>query len=61
MNLLTIIIALCVAGIILCAINKFIPMDNKIKVILNWIVIIILVVWLLKGLGVLSILSNITV
>ena len=61
MSLLTIIIALCVAGIILYAVNRFIPMDPKIKTIINWVVVIILVVWLLKGLGVLAILSGIRV
>lgn len=51
MSLLTIIIVLVVAGILLYLINKYVPMDGKIKTILNWVVIIILVFWLLKAFG----------
>lgn len=61
MSLLSIIIALCVVGIILYAVNRFIPMDGKIKTIINWVTIIILVVWLLKGLGAFEVLAGIRV
>lgn len=61
MSLLSIIIALCVVGIILYAVNRFIPMDAKVKTIINWVVIGILAIWLLKGLGVFAILSSIRV
>lgn len=54
MSLLTIIIALVVVGIILWAINSFIPMEARIKQILNIVVIIAVVVWLLKAFGILA-------
>lgn len=61
MSLLTIIIALFVVGLVLWAINSFIPMEANIKRILNVVVIVILVVWLLKATGLLSALSGVTV
>ncbi|MBK6828900.1 MAG: hypothetical protein IPG86_19515 [Chitinophagaceae bacterium] len=54
MPILTIIITLVVAGLILWLINTYIPMDSKIKSILNVVVVILLIFWLLKVFGVLS-------
>ena len=61
MNLLTIIIVLVVVGFLLWAINKLIPMQPTIKTILNVAVVIILIVFLLKALGVWDYLSRVTV
>lgn len=61
MSLLSIIIALVIAGIVLYLINKYVPMDPKIKTILNWVVIIILIIWLLKSFGLLAYLSTIKI
>lgn len=61
MSILSILVVLVVAGVSLYAINRFIPMDGKIKTILNWVVIGGLIVWLLKGLGILSFLGGIQV
>ncbi|MEI6885980.1 MAG: Thivi_2564 family membrane protein [Bacteroidota bacterium] len=61
MPLLTIIIVLIVAGILLWLVNTYIPMDHKIKTILNVVVVVILVVWLLKVFGMFSYLTNIHV
>lgn len=52
MSLLTILLVLCVAGVLLWLINEHLPMDAKVKMILNVVAIIILVVWLLKVFGV---------
>lgn len=52
MSLLTIIIVLVVVGLVLYLINKYVPMDGKIKTILNWAVVIIVIIWLLKVLGI---------
>lgn len=52
MPLLTVLIVLVIAGVILYLINRYVPMDAKIKTILNWVVVIILVIWLLKVFGV---------
>lgn len=59
MSLLSIIIALVVTGLVLWTVNKFIPMDEKIKNILNIVVVIVLVVWLLNSFGVFGYLSGI--
>jgi uncharacterized membrane protein len=45
--LMSIVITLVVLGIILYAINTFIPMDPKIKQILNFAVVVIVIFWLL--------------
>ena len=54
MPLLTIFIVLIVVGVILLLVNTYIPMDRKIKNILNVVVVIVVIVWLLKAFGVLS-------
>lgn len=61
MSLLTIMIALGIVGIILYLINRFIPMDPKIKTILNWVVIVIVLIWLLKAVGAIAYLSTIKI
>jgi len=61
MPLFTIIIVLIVAGILLWLVNTYIPMDHKIKTILNVVVVVIVVVWLLKIFGMFSYLMNIHV
>ncbi|MCX6286698.1 MAG: hypothetical protein NTY96_06245 [Bacteroidetes bacterium] len=61
MPLFTIIIVLIVAGVLLWLINTYIPMDHKIKTILNAVVVIIVVIWLLKVFGLFSYLMNIHV
>ncbi len=52
MSLLTLLLVIVVVGVILWLINSFIPMDSKIKMILNVVVVIILIIWLLKAFGV---------
>ncbi|MGC1389539.1 MAG: Thivi_2564 family membrane protein [Bacteroidales bacterium] len=52
MPLLTILIVLIVAGVLLWLVNNYIPMDHKIKNILNAVVVVVVVVWLLKVFGV---------
>ena len=61
MPLLTILIVLVVAGLVLWLVNTYIPMDHKIKSILNVVVVLIVIVWLLKIFGVFAYLSNIHV
>lgn len=46
--LFTIIIVLVVLGLVLYLINTFIPMDAKIKQILNIVIVIAIVIWLLS-------------
>ena len=61
MPLLNILIVIIVVGVLLWLVNSFIPMDRKIKSILNIVVIIVLVIWLLKAFGIFSSLSSIHV
>jgi hypothetical protein len=61
MSLLTIILVIIVVGVLLWAVNSFIPMDSKIKSILNVVVVIALILWLLQAFGILGSLSNVRV
>ena len=61
MPILTILLILIAAGVILWLVNSYIPMDGKIKSILNVVVVIIVVVWLLKVFGVFHYLSDIRI
>ncbi|HUZ57149.1 MAG TPA: Thivi_2564 family membrane protein [Hanamia sp.] len=58
MSLLTILIVLIVVGVLLWLVNNYLPMDRKIKGILNAVVVIVVVVWLLKAFGLLDSLRN---
>lgn len=51
MSLVSLVLVLIVVGILLWAINSFIPMDGKIKSILNAVVVIVLIIWLLQVFG----------
>ena len=61
MPLFTVIIVLIVAGVLLWLVNSYIPMDHKIKTILNVVVVVIVVVWLLKVFGMFTYITNIHV
>lgn len=54
MPLLPIIITLVVIGVILWLVNTYIPMDQKIKTILNIVIVILVILWLLNLFGMLS-------
>lgn len=48
MNMLIyVLLVLIVVGVVLYLINNFLPMDAKIKTIVNVVVIVIVLVWLL--------------
>jgi hypothetical protein len=47
MGLIELVILLIVVGVALYLINAYIPMDAKVKGLLNIVVIIVLVIWLL--------------
>jgi hypothetical protein len=61
MDLLSIIIAIVVVGVLLWLINAYIPMEARIKQLLNVVVIIFLVVWLLRAFGVWAYLTHVHV
>lgn len=58
MPLTTVIVALVVVGVLLWLINNYLPMDGKIKSILNAVVIIAVCLWLLQVFGILNTLGN---
>lgn len=59
MSLLTVLVVLIGAGLLLWLVNNYIPMDPKIKTILNVVVVIVVIIWLLRSFGLLDSLSNI--
>ncbi len=61
MPLVSILVALIAVGVILWLINNYLPMDGKIKSILNGVVVIVVVLWLLQAFGVLGSLSSLGV
>jgi hypothetical protein len=61
MPLITLIITLVVVGLILWLINNYIPMDSKIKTILNVVVVIVVIVWLLSVFGILGSMSSVRI
>jgi hypothetical protein len=54
MSLITVVLTLIVVGVLLWLVNNYIPMDGKIKAILNIVVVVAVVLWLLYGFGVLG-------
>jgi predicted membrane protein len=61
MSLLSVIMTLVVAGVILWLVNTYIPMDGKIKQVLNILVLIVVCVWLLQSFGILGDINNIRI
>ena len=58
MPLLNVALVLIIVGVLLWLINSFIPMDPKIKSILNIVVVIAVILWLLQAFGILGPLSR---
>jgi hypothetical protein len=54
MPLINVVVTLIVVGVILWLINTYIPMQATIKKILNFVVVVVVVLWLLYGFGVLG-------
>lgn len=54
MPLISLVVTLIVVGVLLWLVNPYLPMDGKIKKILNIVVVICVVVWLLCVFGVLG-------
>lgn len=61
MPILTIILVLVVVGVLLWLVNTYIPMDSKIKSILNIVVVILVIIWLLQAFGLFNSVKNIHV
>jgi len=54
MPLINILIVLVVVGVLLWLVNTYVPMDSKIKSILNVVAVIVVIIWLLKAFGVIA-------
>ena len=54
MSLISLFLTLIVVGVLLWLVNTYLPMDAKIKKILNIVVVICVVVWLLYAFGILG-------
>ncbi len=61
MSLISVLVVLVVVGVLLWLINTYLPMDGKIKKILNVVAIIIVILWLLSAFGVLGSMSHIRI
>jgi hypothetical protein len=61
MSLIHLVLVLIVVGVLLWLVNTYIPMDRKIKQILNIVVVVVVVLWLLQVFGVLGALGVIHV
>jgi hypothetical protein len=59
MPILTILLVLIAIGVILWAVNKYVPMDAKIKNILNVVIVGLTIFWLLKVFGVFAYLGSV--
>ena len=58
MPLIHVVLVLVGVGVLLWLVNTYLPMDAKIKKILNIVVVIVVVLWLLRAFGILGSLSE---
>lgn len=61
MPLINIIITLVVVGVLLWAINTYIPMAAPVKKILNIVVVVVICLWLLQVFGILGRVGGVSV
>jgi hypothetical protein len=61
MPLVNLIVVLIVVGVLLWMVNNFLPMDRKIKSILNLVVVIGVIVWLLQVFGIIGPIGSMSV
>jgi hypothetical protein len=54
MSFINVVIILIVVGVLLYLVNRYLPMDGKIKQILNIVVVVAVIIWLLKAFGLLN-------
>jgi undecaprenyl pyrophosphate phosphatase UppP len=52
--MISILVTLVIIGLLLWLVNNYIPMDSKIKSILNIIIVIAVIIWLLQAFGLLG-------
>jgi undecaprenyl pyrophosphate phosphatase UppP len=54
MSLIGLVLTLVIVGVVLWLINNYVPMDPKIKTIVNVVVVVAVVIWLLQVFGILG-------
>lgn len=59
MNLIGLLVVLIIVGVLLWLVNQVIPMHDKIKLIINVLVILVVCLWLLQQLELLGPIGNI--
>jgi hypothetical protein len=57
MDLIQLVVVLIMVGVLLWLVNTYVPMDEKIKQIINVVVVIAVVLWLLTLFGLLPLRS----
>jgi hypothetical protein len=58
MSILSVVIVLCVVGVLLWLVNQYLPMQPPFKTIVNAVVVIAVVLWILSAFGVLGSISG---
>jgi hypothetical protein len=58
MSLANIVVVLVVTGLVMWLINTYIPMANAIKSLLNVIVFVVVLIWVLQGVGIIGPISG---
>jgi hypothetical protein len=58
---MTVVLTLVVVGVLLWLVNTYIPMDAKIKRILNIVVVVATVIWVMNVFGLFASLGNVRV
>lgn len=61
MSLFTVLLVLIVVGVVLWLVNTYVPLDPKIKRILNWVVVIFVIIWLCKAFGLFASLKGVSI
>ena len=59
MSLVSIVLTLVVVGVLLWLINNYIPMDGKIKSIVNVLVVVVVAIWVLQAVGLMGSVNDI--
>jgi len=60
MSLINIVVVLVMTGLVMWLINTYIPMASAIKSLLNVVVFVVVLVWVLQGVGVVGPIPGIT-
>jgi hypothetical protein len=61
MTLIGLVLTLVVVGVLLWLLNNYVPMDGKIRSIINVVVVIVVVIWVLQSVGLLGSLQSIRI